>query len=87
VTIITNRMKEYKMNKMNFIKMKMRIWNLVMVEMIRLNRSKPKDQIMLIVLKAKQKVNKQNINKKKLETHFQIWKLLQTVPIKNHKQN
>lgn len=42
---------------------------------------------MLIVLQAKQKVNKQKINKKKLETHFQIWKLLQTVPIKNHKQN
>ena len=39
--IIMNKMKEYKMNKMNFKKMKMRIWNLVMVEMIRMNRSKP----------------------------------------------
>jgi len=39
--IITNKMKEYKMNKMNYKKMKMRIWNLAMVEMIRMNRSKP----------------------------------------------
>jgi len=37
VTIITNKMKEYKMNKMNFKKMKMRIWNSVMLEMMKMN--------------------------------------------------
>lgn len=63
--IITNKMKKYKMNIMNYKKMKMRIWNLVMVEMIKMNKSKLYGQIMLIVLKVIQKVNKQKTNKRK----------------------
>jgi hypothetical protein len=58
-------MKKYKMNIMNYKKMKMRIWNLVMVEMIKMNKSKLYGQIMLIVLKVIQKVNKQKTNKRK----------------------